>query len=69
MVSFILSTILPVTEIPLYSHFFFTKILEVQHLFIFIAFWGNTPRKMFFIDAEIVTLLRRPQDVIFEHSF
>ena len=57
MVSFILSTTFSVTEIPprrdspncqllpLYSQFWFTKILKALQVLTFTAFWRNVPRQ------------------------
>ena len=83
--SFIVSTTFSIIEIPpqrdsaksqllrLYSQFSFTKILKALHAGLNIySILEESPRallKAFLIDVERLTLLRRFQDVIFEHIF
>ena len=85
MVSFILSTTFSVNEIHpqrnsaksqllhLYSQFSFTKIPKALHTGLNIySILEERPKallKMLLIEVDRLTLLRRPQDVIFEHIF
>ena len=85
MISYILSTTFSVTEIPpqrysvksqllrRYSQFSFTKILKALNPgFNIYNILEERPKvllKMFFIDADRVTLPRRPEGVIFEYTF
>ena len=63
MVSFILSTTFSVTEFHLRRHSDKYQLLRLYSQFSFQAL------KRYLIDVDILTLPRRPQDVIFDHIF
>ena len=85
MVSFILSSTFSVNEIPpqrhsaksqllhLSSRFSCTKILKALHtgldIYSILEERLKAYLKMLLINVDRLTLPRRPQDVIFEHSF
>ena len=85
MVSFILSTTLFITKIlhqrdsaksqllRLYSQFSLIKILKALHtnlnIYSILEKRLKALLKMFLIEVERLTLLRRPQEVIFERIF
>ena len=85
MVSFILSTTFLVTEIShqrdsaksqllrLYSQFLFTKILKALHrtfnIYNILEKHPMALLKVFLIAIDRLTLLKRPQDVIFKHFY